>query len=153
MVANRPVLAVTYNSVPSAPVVTSPNGGETWNASQTVTWTASTDVSNLSTLITTSATALVVSNKAGVLGQTLKAPTTGWVKSISLFLGGNGTAYTRTMRLSDGNPAGTGTVYSSGSITVPATQALVAFTLPTQEHYFFTIAATITVKFLADITT
>lgn len=39
----RPALTVIYNQPPTAPTLTSPNGGETWNASQTVTWTAATD--------------------------------------------------------------------------------------------------------------
>lgn len=38
-----PKLTVTYNESPTAPTVTAPNGGETWNSSHTVTWNASTD--------------------------------------------------------------------------------------------------------------
>lgn len=39
----RPSLSVTYNEPPTAPTVTNPNGGETWNSTHTITWTASTD--------------------------------------------------------------------------------------------------------------
>jgi hypothetical protein len=46
-VSYRPKLAVTYNIPPTAPTVTSPNGGETWNAQHTITWNAATDPSNL----------------------------------------------------------------------------------------------------------
>jgi hypothetical protein len=39
----RPKLVVTYNRLPTAPIVTSPNGGETWNAQHTITWTPASD--------------------------------------------------------------------------------------------------------------
>lgn len=39
----EPYLEVTYNQQPTAPTVTSPNGGETWNSLHTVSWNASTD--------------------------------------------------------------------------------------------------------------
>ncbi|WP_163102250.1 DNRLRE domain-containing protein [Peribacillus alkalitolerans] len=39
----RPKLVVTYNQPPTAPTLTAPNGGETWNSSHTVTWNKSTD--------------------------------------------------------------------------------------------------------------
>ncbi len=39
----RPKLSVTYNAPPTAPVVTAPNGGETWNSLHTVSLNASTD--------------------------------------------------------------------------------------------------------------
>jgi hypothetical protein len=39
----RPKLTVTYNIPPTAPTVTSPNGGETWNAQHTIAWNATTD--------------------------------------------------------------------------------------------------------------
>jgi hypothetical protein len=41
--SSRPKLTVTYNIPPTAPIVTSPNGGETWNAQHTITWIAATD--------------------------------------------------------------------------------------------------------------
>lgn len=40
---NRPKLSLTYTVPPSAPTVTAPNGGETWNAQHTITWTPATD--------------------------------------------------------------------------------------------------------------
>jgi hypothetical protein len=42
--SNRPKLTINYNIPPTAPTVTSPNGGETWNAQHTITWNPSTDV-------------------------------------------------------------------------------------------------------------
>lgn len=39
----KPYLSVTSNVVPSAPTVTAPNGGETWNAQHTITWNPATD--------------------------------------------------------------------------------------------------------------
>jgi hypothetical protein len=38
-----PYLAVTYNSAPGAPVVLTPNGGETVDQSYNITWTAASD--------------------------------------------------------------------------------------------------------------
>lgn len=40
----RPIFTVTYNLPPTAPTVTAPNGGETWNSLHTVMWNAATDV-------------------------------------------------------------------------------------------------------------
>lgn len=40
---NRPKLVITYNVAPTAPTVTAPNGGETWNAQHTITWNPATD--------------------------------------------------------------------------------------------------------------
>jgi hypothetical protein len=39
----RPKLTITYDESPTEPVLTSPNGGETWDESHTITWDASTD--------------------------------------------------------------------------------------------------------------
>ncbi|MFN7139346.1 MAG: hypothetical protein ACK4UN_08410 [Limisphaerales bacterium] len=41
--AYKPKIVVTYNIPPTAPTVTSPNGGETWNAQHTITWNPATD--------------------------------------------------------------------------------------------------------------
>jgi hypothetical protein len=41
--AYRPVLSVTYNTAPGTPTITAPNGGEIYNASATITWSAPTD--------------------------------------------------------------------------------------------------------------
>jgi TGF-beta propeptide len=43
-IANRPKLSITYNQPPTAPVVTAPNGGETWNSSHVVTWQGANDI-------------------------------------------------------------------------------------------------------------
>ncbi|NNU91813.1 hypothetical protein ETC01_00500 [Geobacillus sp. NFOSA3] len=41
--SNKPYIQITYNVPPTAPTVTSPNGGETWNSLHTITWDAATD--------------------------------------------------------------------------------------------------------------
>ncbi|MBM6648997.1 DNRLRE domain-containing protein [Bacillus sp. RIT 809] len=46
-IEERPILSVTFNTPPSKPVVTVPNGGETWNSLETIRWTQSTDSNNL----------------------------------------------------------------------------------------------------------
>jgi hypothetical protein len=48
--SNRPKLSITYNLPPTAPTVTAPNGGETWNSLHTITWNPATDPSNLETV-------------------------------------------------------------------------------------------------------
>jgi hypothetical protein len=42
--ADRPKLTIEYDEAPTPPVLTSPNGGETWDKSHTIAWNASTDV-------------------------------------------------------------------------------------------------------------
>lgn len=39
----RPKLNVTYKLPPTAPTITAPNSGETWNAQHTITWNPATD--------------------------------------------------------------------------------------------------------------
>lgn len=41
--SDYPTLTITYNRQPTAPTVTAPNGGETWDAQHTITWNPSTD--------------------------------------------------------------------------------------------------------------
>ncbi|MFE1630740.1 DNRLRE domain-containing protein [Brevibacillus reuszeri] len=43
VVAERPYLTINYNVPPTAPTITVPNGGETWNATETIRWQAATD--------------------------------------------------------------------------------------------------------------
>lgn len=40
----RPKLEITYNAIPSKPTITAPNGGETLDKTQTITWTPATDI-------------------------------------------------------------------------------------------------------------
>lgn len=49
-VTYRPKLVINYNQPPTAPTVTSPNDGETWNAQHTITWNPATDPSDLETV-------------------------------------------------------------------------------------------------------
>ncbi|UZT28573.1 hypothetical protein vBBceSLY5_0018 [Bacillus phage vB_BceS_LY5] len=44
VVAQRPNFKITFNMPPDKPTVTKPNGGESWNSLETVTWTAANDV-------------------------------------------------------------------------------------------------------------
>lgn len=41
--SEKPFVEITYNQTPSTPTLTTPNGGETWNAQHTIEWGASTD--------------------------------------------------------------------------------------------------------------
>lgn len=38
-----PTMTITYTSAPGGPTVTAPNGGEVWDKTHTITWTAATD--------------------------------------------------------------------------------------------------------------
>ncbi|MBH0174708.1 DNRLRE domain-containing protein [Fictibacillus sp. 23RED33] len=89
---NRPSLTVTYNAPPTAPVVTAPNGGETWNSSHTVAWTASKDKVETGVLNTGGAGAhintitLWSTNPGEVSGQTFLAPKTFYMDSVDFVL-------------------------------------------------------------------
>ncbi|QPA31630.1 DNRLRE domain-containing protein [Thermaerobacillus caldiproteolyticus] len=65
---NRPYVSINYNVPPTAPTVTSPNGGETWNAQHTITWNAATDGDN-EQIIDTGQTKL----REGTIGQLFTA--------------------------------------------------------------------------------
>lgn len=41
--SDKPVVEIVYSQPPSTPSLTSPNGGETWDGEQTITWNTSTD--------------------------------------------------------------------------------------------------------------
>jgi hypothetical protein len=66
--ATGPKLTVTYNVPPTAPTVTSPNSGETWNSLHTITWNPATDVEN-EQIIDTGQTKL----REGTIGQLFTA--------------------------------------------------------------------------------
>jgi|GEM_PF-1812764 len=87
----RPSFSLTYNMPPTAPIVISPNGGETWNAQHTITWNPATDQSSLEMIQTTMGEGAVVST-AVEAGQIFTIPKNGYLKAVSvLCYGGSGT--------------------------------------------------------------
>ncbi|WP_342025722.1 DNRLRE domain-containing protein [Cytobacillus pseudoceanisediminis] len=128
--ANKPKLVITYNQPPIAPTVTAPNGGETWNSLEAVTWNAASDPEDLSIFspVTGSADINYTNSRAG---QTFTVDREKYIKSIAL------TAYSsisesRTMKLTgvgaDGLP--NSTVYATGTVLVDATMSNRELILP-----------------------
>jgi hypothetical protein len=128
----RPKVTVTYNQPPTAPTVTAPNGGETWNAQHTITWNPANDVSNIVTIVPVSSNlnGIIPGDATKPAGMTFKKLGGGYITKIGMYTA-SGTPGPKTIRLTDGNPLGTGTVYASGTINLTATATLLEYTLPT----------------------
>jgi hypothetical protein len=102
-VANRPKLVVTYNAPPTAPVVTAPNGGETWNSSHTVAWGAAIDPIDKIGDATPNGTAVGLTNTAGSQPkafQSFIAPYNTSVSNIRLNISDIGTTPAASLRMS-----------------------------------------------------
>lgn len=110
-ITNAPELQVVYNQAPSAPTVTAPNGGETWNSQQTITWNPATDGTSTSTYVTTANTDQRAQTSNPV-GQTFKISNTSKITKIRMKL--DGLENSRVMRvLNVVNGYGGGTVYAT----------------------------------------
>ncbi len=84
-VANRPKLTITYNTPPTAPVVTYPNGGETLNSLHTITWNAATDPESVEQNISFSTNGSGdAANSTQALAQTFTTPNTTGLKLTKL---------------------------------------------------------------------
>jgi hypothetical protein len=68
--SNQPKLEITYNAAPTAPVVTVPNGGETWNSLHTVEWESGYDVQEVNEVISTNYTSSQTINITSSQAQT-----------------------------------------------------------------------------------
>lgn len=98
--ANYPKLSVTYNQPPTAPIVTAPNGGETWNSLHTVSWEKSLD--DTDPFLTTSLKDSAYSHSANAkFGQTYTVRNTGKLKEISIFGSNSSTADSLTLTIKD----------------------------------------------------
>jgi hypothetical protein len=83
-----PTLTITYNQPPTAPVVTAPNGGETWNSLHTVAWLAAND-SELKTFRTNTQTSGLASHgtaPGGPIGQSFTTVENGYLTKISMYV-------------------------------------------------------------------
>ena len=114
-VANRPKLSVTYNMPPSAPTVTSPNGGETWNSSHTVTWNPATDSADSKTIQTTTlAQNIQTGTNLRDFGQVITMPETGYVTKIYVITNAaNGTGVSLELTGENGAGSSNDVVYES----------------------------------------
>jgi len=83
-VSQRPKLTITYNELPSAPVLTVPNGGETWNAEHTATWTASTDLGAEETAISVVGGSGTLFNAGIKKGQTFTTTTPDFITAVEI---------------------------------------------------------------------
>jgi hypothetical protein len=85
---NRPKLTVIYNLPPTAPTLTSPNGGETWNSVHTIQWVEATDkidqYTNLQK-ITTNKTQTLALNCQGA-GQSFKVNSTDFIYKVAMYV-------------------------------------------------------------------
>jgi hypothetical protein len=85
---DRPKLTITYNLPPTAPTVTSPNGGETWNSLHTITWDAATDKIEQYTSVqkrTTNKTQSLAANCQGA-GQSFKVNSTDHIYKVGMYV-------------------------------------------------------------------
>lgn len=135
---DRPKLTITYNLPPTAPTVTSPNGGETWNAQHTITWNPATDpnsITDFAPVGPSNGPVNVTANQSsgGFLGQTFKVNNDAYITRVGLRIGFSTAAGVATIRLegvSNGLP--NGVVYASGEVNVGVAdpKAFVYLTLP-----------------------
>jgi hypothetical protein len=89
--SDRPRLTVAYNLPPTAPTVSSPNGGETWNAQHTITWNAASDPTDKRTDVetTTINTDIITTLGNGSAYQEIILPANKRIDEISIKLGSN----------------------------------------------------------------
>jgi hypothetical protein len=105
--ANSPKLTITYNQPPTAPTVTAPNGGETWNSSHMVAWNPATDVEEIKTVLFNSGGTQYSYSPSKAFGQTYTIENTGRIKSVSFFPNNNVTlSYTLYVKNVVGNLPG-----------------------------------------------
>lgn len=88
--SRHPKLTVTYNQPPTAPTVTAPNGGETWNSLHTVEWLPSVDQDPVSFIQTTSETGQILVNNVGTSpkGQSFNVNSDGYITEIEFYARG-----------------------------------------------------------------
>jgi hypothetical protein len=112
--ANKPKLTITYNLPPTAPTVTSPNGGETWNAQHTITWNPATDESTSDTTITFTTDDSTVVSGWKIVGQIVTVDFDGYIKQVSLLLSEQGANYSGVLSLRNAELV-SGSNYKAGS--------------------------------------
>lgn len=130
----RPKLTVTYNMPPTAPTVTSPNGGETWNSLHTISWNAATDSSNESVLQTATGTSdrLVNFVGSGKKGQTFTVDRDAYIKKLEIYCRSAASqTFTMTLEGVGANGLPNGVVYTSKTLTIDTTSGYYGITLDT----------------------
>ncbi|PEB52441.1 hypothetical protein COO03_11675 [Bacillus sp. AFS098217] len=122
--SQNPMFSIEYNRVPTAPSLTVPNGGETWNSSHTIEWLPSTDLSdpNIFELLPMNATTAYTGAQSRI-GQVFKMPDFGSITKIGMYVY-NTDSYEEKLKfeLVGIDPATrlpNTTVYSSVPVTIP----------------------------------
>lgn len=138
-VAQRPKLTVVYNQPPTAPVVTAPNGGETWNSSHTVTWTGAKDTAEIDTGINQASSGKVTNTTYRKWAQTFTNQIAGTCKEVQFYIYGMTTAGTLRVHLystdTNGKPLSS-LVYTDVNITSGAIKsALFNYSLSANTKY------------------
>lgn len=114
---DRPKLSITYNVPPTAPTVTVPNGGETWNSSHTVEWLGAKDGYQEVTTETVGGSASLVVSQPKV-GQTFKITSANFdLLSVDIWLTGATTVSVEIWDVNNGLPT---TMLQSTQITTVA---------------------------------
>lgn len=131
----RPKLDITYNMPPTAPTVTSPNGGETWNSLHTITWSGAIDPDGTPDVTTGTAVSSYVSPMTinGPIGQQFIATKTGKLGAVDVLLYSQSGTTSATLNVElwtlDGNGKPSSKLHEqSFSITVPNANTWCKFT-------------------------
>lgn len=116
--SRRPALIVQYNTIPTAPTVISPNGGEVFNAVHAIRWTAGSDSPDDTYFLqTTTQTSTVIAAAAGnAYGQIVTSGSADPIRQVKVRGASGITGMSIEIRSVSGNTAG-GIVYDSGAAT------------------------------------
>jgi hypothetical protein len=125
---NRPKLTITYNIPPTAPTVTSPNGGETWNAQHTITWTEASD--DKETNLAQGGTASSFSSSGLDVGQSFTVTENGFLKEVTIYVA-NGSTGNFTMKVKTGGFDGTVIATKTSAYVYSSTSVPLKFILDT----------------------
>lgn len=146
----RPKLSITYNIPPTAPTVTSPNGGETWNAQHTITWSPATDQDDPSStekIYNNTENGTFYINSGDWVSQEFTIDKDyGYLSSVRMtFASINGGVVKISLTNSVGGQPGS-TVYEDKNVTIPASSSYYAVTLPLTTKLKFSVGTKLCIK-------
>jgi hypothetical protein len=132
-----PTIEVVYNTPSSAPTLTTPNGGETWNGQHTITWNPAIDATYTSSIsMSPSAGAWAGLGPNVVFGQGFLVDRDAYITSVRIGMAGNMFDVNGTIRLRDYDiftylPKTGGKIYSTSTISFPAAAGYANWVLQT----------------------
>ncbi|ESU71177.1 hypothetical protein T260_15140 [Geobacillus thermopakistaniensis] len=149
-VSYRPKLTITYNLPPTAPTVTAPNGGETWNAQHTITWSPATDQDDPSStekIYNNTENGIFYINSGDWVSQEFTIDKDyGYLSSVRMtFASINGGVVKISLTNSVGGQPGS-TVYEAKNVTIPASSSYYAVTLPLTTKLKFSVGTKLCIK-------